>query len=299
MGALDGRVVIITGAGRGIGRAYALRFAREGAKLVLNSREPGPDGTSESSSAGQVAAEVRAVGGDAVVHVGSVSTWAEGQRMVDLAVEHFGRLDVLVNNAGFLSDKLLVGMDEEAWDAVVDVHLKGQFVPLRFAAAHWRERSKAGETFHASVINTTAGAGLHGNVGQANYGAAKAGAAALTIIAARELQRFGVHVNAVAPLARTRLLETVPALADVIRKPEDPSLFDAFDPDNLAPLAAHLASTDCRVTGQVFEVFGSKIGLYQGWRVDEVFERDRQWHPEEITKALAHLPTDPPPFDPS
>jgi len=149
------------------------------------------------------------------------------------------------------------------------------------------------------VINTTAGAGLHGNVGQANYGAAKAGAAALTIIAARELQRFGVHVNAVAPLARTRLLETVPALADVIRKPEDPSLFDAFDPDNLAPLAVHLASTDCRVTGQVFEVFGSKIGLYQGWRVDEVFERDRQWHPEEITEALAHLPTDPPPFDPS
>jgi NAD(P)-dependent dehydrogenase (short-subunit alcohol dehydrogenase family) len=291
--------VIITGAGRGIGRAYALRFAREGAKLVLNSLEPGPDGTSESSSAGQVAAEVRAVGGDAVVHVGSVSTWAEGQRMVDVAVEHFGRLDVLVNNAGFLRDKLVFGMAEEDWDAVVEVHLKGQFVPLRFAAAYWRDRSKAGETFHASVINTTAGAGLHGNVGQANYGAAKAGAAALTIIAARELQRFGVHVNAVAPLARTRLLETVPALADVIRKPEDPSVFDAFDPDNLAPLAVHLASTDCRVTGQVFEVFGAKIGLYQGWRAAEVFERDRQWHPEEIAEALAHLPTDPPPFDPS
>lgn len=219
--------------------------------------------------------------------------------MVDLAVENFGRLDVLVTNAGFLRDKMMVGMSEEDWDAVVDVHLTGQFVPLRFAAAHWRERSKAGESFHASVITTTAGAGLHGNVGQANYGAAKAGAAAMTIIAAREMQRLGVHVNSVAPLARTRLLETVPGLADVIGKPDDPSQFDAFDPDNLAPLAVHLASTDCRVTGQVFEVFGGRLGVYRGWSVTERFEQDRQWTPEAIAETLAHLPTDPPPFDPS
>ena len=199
--------------------------------------EPGTDGTEASSSAGLVAAEVRADGGEAVAHVGSVSSWTDGQRLVDLALESFGRLDVLVNNAGFIRDKLLVNMAEDDWDAVVDVHLKGQFVPLRFAAAHWRDRSKAGETVHASVINTTAGAGLQGNVGQANYGSAKAGAAALTVIAARELQRFGVHVNAVAPLARTRMLESVAALAETIRKPDDPTQFDPFEPDNVTPLA--------------------------------------------------------------
>ena len=299
MGALEGRVAIITGAGRGIGRAYALRFAAEGAKLVLNSVEPGPDGNEASTSAGMVAAEVRAAGGEAVVHLGPVSRWSEGRSIVDLALEHFGRLDALVNNAGFLRDKLLLNMSEEDWDSVVDVHLKGQFVPLRFAAAHWRDRSKSGETVHASVINTTAGAGLHGNVGQANYGSAKAGAAALTIIAARELQRYGVRVNAVSPLARTRLLETVPALADIIRKPDDPNVFDAFDPDNLAPLAVYLASTACQVTGQVFNVFGSKLSVYQGWTPSERFEHDRQWTLDEITDALAHLPSDPPPFNPN
>jgi NAD(P)-dependent dehydrogenase (short-subunit alcohol dehydrogenase family) len=298
MGALDGRVAVITGAGNGIGRAYALRFAHEGAKVVVNSVQPGPDGTDATSSAGVVAGEIRAAGGEALVHVGSVSEWDQGRRLIDLAVEAYGRVDALVNNAGFLRDKLIVNMAEDDWDAVLDVHLKGQFVPLRFAGEHWRARSKAGETFHASVINTTAGAGLHGNVGQANYGAAKAGAAALTVIAAREMQRFGVHVNAISPLARTRQLETVAALADTIRKPDDPSVFDQFDPDNLTPLAVHLASEACRVTGQVFNVFAGKIGVYQGWRVAEPFERNRRWTVDEVAEALAHLPTDPPPFDP-
>jgi NAD(P)-dependent dehydrogenase (short-subunit alcohol dehydrogenase family) len=299
MGYLNGRVAVITGAGHGIGKAYALRFAQEGAKLVLNSVQPGHDATEATSSAAVLAAEITASGGDAVAHVGSVSSGTEGQRMVDLAVTNFGRLDVLVNNAGFLRDKLLVNMSEDDWDAVVDVHLKGQFVPLHFAAEHWRERSKAGETVHASVINTTAGAGLHGNVGQANYGAAKAGAAALTIVAARELQRYGVHVNAISPLARTRQLETVAALADVIRKPADPNEFDAFDPENLAPLAVHLASTACHMTGQVFNAFGSKLGVYQGWTVAQRVEQDHRFTVDEIAAALRDLPPDPPPFDPS
>jgi NAD(P)-dependent dehydrogenase (short-subunit alcohol dehydrogenase family) len=299
MGALEGRIAVITGAGNGIGRAYALRFASEGAKVVVNSVQPGADGTDATSSAGLVAHEIRAAGGEAEVHVGSVSEWNEGKRLIDLAVESYGRVDVLVNNAGFLRDKMIVNMTEDDWDAVLAVHLKGQFVPLRFAGEHWRARSKAGEAFHASVINTTAGAGLHGNVGQGNYGSAKAGAAALTVIAAREMQRFGVHVNAISPLARTRQLETVAALADTIRKPEDPALFDQFDPDNIAPLAVHLASQDCRVTGQVFNVFAGTIGLYQGWHVVERFERSRRWTVEEIAAALGHLPTDPPPFDPS
>ncbi|MCU1346012.1 MAG: hypothetical protein JWL70_2278 [Acidimicrobiia bacterium] len=283
MGALEGRVAIITGGGRGLGEAYARRFAQEGAKLVINSVTPGADGGSAQTVVDSIVAE----GGEAVAHVGSVSSWGEGERLVQLAVDTFGRLDVLVNNAGFLRDRLLANMSEEEWDSVVDVHLKGQFVPLRFAAAYWRDEFKAGRPVSASVINTTAGAGLHGNAGQTNYGAAKAGAAAITLIAAQELARYGVRVNAISPLARTRLTDSVPGLAEVIRAPDDAAEFDAFHPDNVAPLAVYLASADCPLTGEVFDVQGCSIGRYRGWTVTDRFESDGRWSVDALAGALA------------
>jgi len=294
MGALEGRVAIITGGGRGLGRSYALRFAQEGAKVVVNSVQTEPDGT---SSAQAVVDEIAAAGGEAVAHVGTVSSWSGGEQLVRTAVETFGGLHVLVNNAGFLRDRLLANMSEEEWDLVVDVHLKGQFVPLRFAAAYWRDRHKAGEAVQASVINTTAGAGLHGNPGQANYAAAKAGAAAMTLVAAMELRRYDVRVNAISPFARTRLTEGVPGLSELLQVPGDPAEFDRFHPDNVAPLAVYLASSDCPFTGQVFDVQGGSVGVYQGWTITERLSNPTTWTVEGLADALGAIPPVPPAFD--
>jgi len=287
MGVLEDRVAIITGASAGLGRAYAFAFAAAGAKVVVNAR---------GVEAEAVADEIRRGGGEAVAHMGSVSAWKTGEELVALAISSFGRLDALVNNAGFLRDKMLAGMSEEDWDDIIDVHLKGQFVPLRFAAAHWRDQQKAGNPVDAAVVNTTAGAGLHGNVGQANYAAAKAGAAALSLVAARELQRYGVRVNTISPFARTRLTE--PLMGDAIKAPDDPTINDDFHPDNIAALAVYLASPLCHATGQVFNAVGRKLGIYRGWTIEERLESDSRWTVEALSTALKHLPTDPPAFDP-
>src|SRR4051794_35698847 len=217
MGALDGRVAIITGAGRGIGREHALLFASEGAKVVVNDLGGAVDGSGDDRSpAQQVVDEIKAMGGEAVANADNITDWEGGQRLVNTAVETFGDLHVLVNNAGILRDRVLVNMTEEEWDGVIHVHLKGHFVPTRWAATYWREQTKAGKQVRASVINTSSTSGLIGNPGQTNYGAAKMGIAAFTIIAAQELSRYGVRVNAIAPAARTRLTEATPGLGDVV-----------------------------------------------------------------------------------
>jgi NAD(P)-dependent dehydrogenase (short-subunit alcohol dehydrogenase family) len=297
MSSLEGRVAIITGAGRGIGREHALLFAREGARVVVNDLGGAIDGSgTDVSPAQQVVDEIVALGGEAVANGDSVSSWSGAEHLVRTAVETYGRLDVLVNNAGILRDRTIVHMTEPEWDAVVDVHLKGHFCPLRFAAAHWREQSKVSGPVQAAVVNTSSGSGLFGNPGQANYAAAKAGIASLTLVAARELERFGVRVNAIAPIARTRLTEATPGISERVQAPEDPDAFDYWDPANISPLVAYLSTVDCPLTGQVFSVGGGDVSLDTGWTITERFSKDGRWEIEELGSALKGVPAGPPPF---
>jgi NAD(P)-dependent dehydrogenase (short-subunit alcohol dehydrogenase family) len=263
-GIADGRVVIVTGAGRGLGRAHALAFAAEGARVVVNDLGVGLDGGPGSDDpADRVVAEIRAAGGEAVAHGGDIATSAGAASLVATALETFGRLDTLVNNAGFLRDRMLVNLDEDDWDAVLRVHLKGHFQPLRHAAAYWRAEAKAGRVPCARVVNTSSGAGLSGSVGQGNYSAAKAGILALTLVAAAELKRYGVQVNAIAPAARTRMTERT--FAETMAAPA--SGFDAMAPGNVSPLVVWLGSAaSAGVTGRVFEAEGGRITVMEGWR---------------------------------
>jgi len=289
MGALDGRIAIITGAGRGIGREHALLFAAEGAKVVVNDLGGGLDGTpGEATPAEEVVAEIRSFGGRAVANHDNVATWDGAERLVQSALESFGDLHVLVNNAGIVRDRMLVNMSEEDWDSVITVHLKGHFAPLRHAAAHWREQVKGGKIVKASVINTSSTSGLLGNVGQANYGAAKAGVAALSVITSEELGRYGVRVNAIAPAARTRMTESTPGLADYVVKPSDASVFDIWDPANISPLVAVLGMEDCQVTGHVFFVQGGTVRKFQNWTMTDTLEKDDRW---KVSELAAQLPT--------
>jgi NAD(P)-dependent dehydrogenase (short-subunit alcohol dehydrogenase family) len=290
MGALDGRVAIITGAGRGIGREHALLFASEGAKVVVNDLGGAPDGSgSDRSAAEQVVDEIAAMGGEAVANADDVADWEGGQRLVNAAVEAFGDLHVLVNNAGILRDRVLVNMTEEEWDAVLHVHLKGHFVPTRWAAAYWREQSKAGKAVSASVINTSSTSGLLGNPGQANYGAAKAGIAAFTVITAQELSRYGVRVNCIAPAARTRLTEATPGLGDMIKPPEEAGRFDVWDPANVSPLVAYLATADAPENGQTFFVQGGTVRRMQSWTMAETIEQDERWTVDGLQEAMGKI----------
>ncbi|MGH9047684.1 MAG: SDR family oxidoreductase, partial [Acidimicrobiales bacterium] len=269
MGALDGRVAIITGAGRGIGREHALLFASEGAKIVVNDLGGAIDGSGDDRSpAEQVVDEIKAMGGEAISNSDNVADWEGGKRLVDSAVEAFGDLHVLVNNAGILRDRVLINMTEDEWDSVIHVHLKGHFVPTRHAATYWREQAKAGKEVKGSVINTSSTSGLLGNPGQANYGAAKAGIGAFTVICAQELSRYGVRVNAIAPAARTRMTENTPGLSDVVKAP-DSGTFDVWDPANISPLVAYLATENCPATGKVFFVQGGTVRLFQPWTMTE------------------------------
>lgn len=288
MGALEGRVAVITGAGRGIGREHALLFAREGAQVVINDLGGANDGTgADQGPAADVVAEIEAAGGTAIANTDDVADFAGAERLIQSAVDRFGRVDVLVNNAGILRDRFLNAMTEEEWDAVVRVHLKGHFSALRHAVAHWRERSKAGEEVNAAVVNTASGSGVFlPNPGQANYGAAKAGIAALTLVAAAELERYGVRVNAIAPTARTRLTADVPGIGAMMAKPDDPDAFDAFDPANISPLVAWLATADCPVTGEVYAVQGGQINRLRNWEVGEGIDTDQPWTIDVIAEKL-------------
>ena len=287
MGALDGRVAIITGAGRGIGREHALLFAAEGAKVVVNDLGGNMDGTGADKSAAQtVVEEIRAMGGEAVVNGDNVADWEGGQRMVNAAVEAFGDLHILVNNAGILRDRVLVNMSEEEWDAVIAVHLKGHFIPTRWAAAYWREQTKAGKEVKASVIHTSSTSGLLANPGQTNYGAAKSGIATFSQICAQELSRYGVRSNAIAPAARTRLTESTPGLGDVVAVPTDAAKFDRWDPANISPLVAYLGTADCPITGQTFFVQGGKVALFQPWTMTDSVDKDGRWDVDELGTAM-------------
>jgi NAD(P)-dependent dehydrogenase (short-subunit alcohol dehydrogenase family) len=286
-GICDGRVVIVTGAGGGLGREHALAFAAEGAKVLVNDLGVSNHGEGGSKTpADQVVQEILAMGGEATANAESVSDFAAAGRMVEQALDTFGRLDVVVNNAGFLRDRMFVSTSEEEWDAVINVHLKGHFCVTKHACEHWRGRSKAGEIVDARIINTSSGAGLQGSVGQGTYSAAKAGIATLTLVQAAELGRYGVTSNAIAPAARTRMTEAI--FSDMI-KPEDES-FDENDPGNVSPLVVWLGSAESRhVTGRIFEVKGGLIGVSDGWRDGPTYDKHAKWAPDEIGATVTEL----------
>jgi NAD(P)-dependent dehydrogenase (short-subunit alcohol dehydrogenase family) len=286
-GLCHGRVVVVTGAGRGLGRAHALAFAAEGARLVVNDLGVGLDGTPGADGpAERVAAQIRAAGGEAIAHGGDIATSEGAASLIRAAVETYGRLDTLVNNAGFLRDRMLVNLDEDDWDAVLRVHLKGHFLPLKHAAAHWRTEAKTGRPPEARIVNTSSGAGLLGSVGQGNYSAAKAGIVGLTLVAAAELRRYGVQVNAIAPAARTRMTERT--FAATMAAPA--TGFDAMAPENVSPLVVWLGSpASAGVTGRVFEAEGGRITVMEGWRPGPTADKGARWSPAEAGEATRRL----------
>jgi len=285
------RVVIVTGAGRGLGRAHALAFAAEGAKVVVNDvgASLGGDGH-DIGPAAEVVAEIRAMGGEAIVNGDDVSDWDAAGRMIAQAVDTFGRLDTLVCNAGIVRDRMIVNMSVDEWDAVMKVHLRGMFCPVRHAVDHWRARSKAGEKVAARVVTTSSGAGLFGSVSQANYSAAKAGIAAFTIVSSVELERYGVRINGIAPSARSRMTEE--AFADMMRKPD--SGFDAMDPANVSPIVVWLGSESCDVSGRMFEIAGGQLSVADGWQHGSVADKGARYEPVEVGDVVARLVRDAP-----
>ena len=288
-GICDGRVVIISGAGRGIGREHAMEFARQGAKVVVNDLGGEMDGQGSSTGpAGEVVDEIRASGGEAVANGDDVSDWNGASRLIRAALDNFGRLDVLVNNAGILRDRMLVNMTPEEWDAVIRVHLRGTFAPSRAALEHWRETSKAGEENDARIINTTSPSGIYGNVGQTNYGAAKAGIASFTVIAAMEVARYGVTVNAIAPAALTRMTENLGMGRRATEQPADE--WSALDPTNIAPIVVWLGSSESKgVTGRVFNVLGGHLSVAEGWVEGPSADKQGRWDPAELSDIVPDL----------
>ncbi|MDP3892505.1 SDR family oxidoreductase [Nocardioides sp.] len=286
-GILEGRIAIVTGAGRGIGREHALELARQGAKVIVNDLGATADGQGASDGpAHEVVALIREMGGEAEANGADVADFEQAEAMVRQAIDSFGGLDILVNNAGFLRDRMLVNTAEEEWDAVIRVHLKGHFAPLRHAGAYWRAEAKAGAQRAARVINTSSGAGLQGSIGQTTYSAAKAGIAGMTLVAAAEMGRYGVTVNAIAPVARTRMTEA--AFADMMAPVDDG--FDAMDPANNSPVVAWLASEEAGdVTGRVIEIEGGRICVEQGWTHGPSRDLGRRWESAEVGTALREL----------
>src|SRR6266508_6367382 len=287
MGALDGKIAIVTGAGRGIGRGHALLRASEGARAGVNDRGGEGDGSgTDTRHAQQVADEITKAGGEAAANYDDVADWEGAQRLVNQAIETWGDLNILVNNAGILRDRMSFNMSEEDWDSVIRVHLKGHFAPSRFAAVYWRERSKAGDEVYGRIVNTSSESGLFGNAGQANYAAAKAGIASMTIVLARELEKYGVTVNAIAPRARTRMTEgTFEGFGA-----SGEAGFDEMHPDNIAPLIGFLASpAAAEVSGQVFMVWGGTVTRLTGWSPAGKVEKDERWTVDELAAKKADL----------
>jgi NAD(P)-dependent dehydrogenase (short-subunit alcohol dehydrogenase family) len=288
MTSLDGRVAIITGAGRGIGREHALFFAAEGARVVVNDLGGANDGEgSDATPAEEVAAEIRAQGGQAIPNGDDVADWEGAQNLVNSAIGEFGELDILVNNAGILRDRVIVNMTEDEWDAVIKVHLKGHFAPTRWAAAYWREEHKAGRGRRRNLVHTASTSGLFSNPGQANYGSAKSGIATFSQIAAKELSRYGVVSNCIAPGARTRLTLATPGLPEIMAPKE--SGFDEWDPANIPPLVAYLSTADCPFNGETFFVQGGLVKRVQSWQFAEVVEQPDTWTVDDLAAALAPL----------
>jgi len=283
MGLLDGKVAIVTGAGRGIGREHALALAHEGAKVLVNDLGGSPAGEgSDQAPAQQVADEIASAGGEAAANYDNVADFQSAENMVGQAVEQFGKLDILVNNAGILRDRMLVNLTEDEWDAVINVHLKGHYAPTRHAAAYWRAQSKEGNPVAGRVINTASPSGVFGNVGQTNYGAAKAGIAAFTVIAAQELARYGVTVNCLAPNARTRMTSDI--FASV---PAPEGDYDPLSPDNISPIVVALASDDAAsITGQVFFVYGPAINVLKPWDSGTLIKQEGKWDPTDLVAKL-------------
>jgi NAD(P)-dependent dehydrogenase (short-subunit alcohol dehydrogenase family) len=293
MGALEGRVAIITGAGRGIGREHALLFAAEGAKVVVNDLGGANDGSgSDLTPAQQVVEEIKDMGGEAVVNGDNVADWSGAQRLINSAIEAFGDLDILVNNAGILRDRVLVNMSEEEWDSVIAVHLKGHFAPTRWAAAYWREQTKAGITKPRNIVHTSSTSGLFSNPGQSNYGAAKSGIATFNQIVAKELVRYSVVSNCIAPGARTRLTLATPGLEDMIAAPKDSGAFDVWDPANISPLVAYLSTAECPFTGETFFVQGGNVTKFESWALGQKVEQNDRWTVAGLADALASLAGD-------
>jgi NAD(P)-dependent dehydrogenase (short-subunit alcohol dehydrogenase family) len=285
MGVLEGKVAVVTGAGRGLGRSHALALAREGAKLVVNDLGTELDGTGESyESADGVVKEIREAGREAVASYDNVADFQGAKNIIDCAIESFGKLDILVNNAGFVRDKIGFNMSEEDFDAVVATHLKGTFNCGRWAGSYFREQSKEGNLESGRIINTSSHSGLLGNVGQTNYGAAKAGVASMTIIWSMELARYNVTCNAIAPMARTRMTELN------IGPPPAEGDFDEFAPENISPLVVFLASDKAQnITGRVFSIRGGKLELFQPWQIGNSIDIGRRWTVKEIGERINEL----------
>lgn len=286
MGICDGRVVIITGAGRGLGREHALAFAAEGAKVVVNDVGASLQGDgNDMSPAQEVVDLIRANGGEAITNGDDIADWDGAGRLVQSAIDTFGGLDTVVTNAGIVRDRMFVNMSVDEWDAVIRVHLRGTFCPVKHAVDYWRAESKAGRPREGRVVTTSSGAGLHGSIAQTNYAAAKAGIATFTINIAAELGRIGVNANSIAPSARSRMTEE--AFAEMMAKPE--TGFDAMDPANISPLVVWLGSGDCNVSGRVFECAGGLISLADGWQVGAEFDKGDKWDPAEIGAVVDDL----------
>ncbi|MFM7871314.1 MAG: SDR family oxidoreductase [Actinomycetota bacterium] len=288
MGALEGRVAIITGAGRGLGREHALLFAAEGAKVVVNDLGGTNDGTgNDITPAQQTVADIEAMGGQAIVNGENVADWDGAARLVQSAIDAFGDLDILVNNAGILRDRVLVNMSEAEWDAVIAVHLKGHFAPTRHAAAYWREQAKAGVTKPRNLVHTSSTSGLFSNPGQSNYGAAKSGIATFSQICAKELSRYNVKSNAIAPAARTRLTLATPGLEDVMAPKE--GAFDMWDPANVSPVVAYLSSEKCAFNGETFFIQGGQVTRVQSCTMAEEIDQNDRWTVDGLAQAMSAL----------
>lgn len=287
---LDGRVVVVTGAGRGIGREHALLAAAEGARVVVNDTGAAADGSGRDDAvAAAVAAEITAAGGKAIASTADVTTIEGAQQLLDAALEAFGEVHGLVNNAGILRDRMFVNMSEDEWDDVITGQLRGTFAPCRVFGAHWRDRSKAGAEVKASIVNVSSTSGLIGAIGQSNYGAAKAGIASLTQIIAQEMSRYGVRANAITPVARTRMTENVPGIKEMVAAPEDAEAFDVYHPGNVSPVVAYLLTEDCPATGSVFYAKGGEIRQFQPWSYGKIIDKGARWTVEELQKEMADL----------